>query len=81
MEKALAYARVSTAEQAREGVSLDAQVERIRAYCQMSGLSLVTVIREEGVSAAKLLANRPGRRRRPESDTGVGPSRNRPAPG
>jgi DNA invertase Pin-like site-specific DNA recombinase len=60
VEKALAYVRVSTTEQAREGVSLDSQVERIRAYCQMSDLSLVTVIREEGVSAAKLLANRPG---------------------
>lgn len=60
MEKALAYVRVSTTEQAREGVSLDAQEERIRAYCQMSGLSLVTIIREEGISAAKPLAGRPG---------------------
>ena len=60
MEKALAYVRVSTTEQAREGVSLDAQEERIRAYCQMSGLSLVTVIREEGISTAKPLAGRPG---------------------
>jgi DNA invertase Pin-like site-specific DNA recombinase len=60
VEKALAYVRVSTTEQAREGVSLEAQEERIRAYCQMSGLSLMTVIREEAVSAAKLLANRPG---------------------
>lgn len=60
MEKALAYVRVSTTEQAREGTSLDAQEERIRAYCQMSGLSLVDVIREEGVTAAKPLAGRPG---------------------
>ena len=60
MEEALAYVRVSTTEQAREGVSLDAQENRIRAYCQMSSLSLVTVIREEGISAAKPLAGRPG---------------------
>lgn len=60
MKEALAYVRVSTTEQAREGVSLDAQEDRIRAYCQMSGLSLVTVIREEGISAAKPLAGRPG---------------------
>ena len=60
MDKALAYVRVSTTEQAREGVSLEAQMERIRAYCQMSGLSLVTVIREEGISAGKPLAGRPG---------------------
>jgi len=64
MDQALAYIRVSTTEQAREGVSLDPQEERIRAYCRMSGLSLglslASVIREEGVTAAKSLASRPG---------------------
>ena len=60
MERALGYVRVSTAEQVREGSSLDAQEARIRAYCKMSGLSLMNLIREEGVSAAKSLANRPG---------------------
>jgi len=58
--KAIAYARVSTEEQAREGVSLDLQEARIRAYCQMQGLELVAVVREEGVSASKPLASRPG---------------------
>jgi len=58
--KAIAYARVSTEEQAREGVSLDLQEARIRAYCQMQGLDLVAVVREEGVSASKPLASRPG---------------------
>jgi len=60
VEKALGYVRVSTMEQVREGTSLDAQEDRIRAYCQMSGLSLMNVIREEGVTAAKPLAGRPG---------------------
>jgi len=60
VEKALAYVRVSTTEQVREGVSLDAQEERIRAYCRMSGLSLANVIREEGISGSKRLASRPG---------------------
>lgn len=60
MEKALAYVRVSTTEQAREGVSLDAQEDRIRAYCRMASLELVGTIREEGISAAKPLMDRPG---------------------
>jgi len=58
--RALAYVRVSTLEQAREGVSLEAQDSRLAAYAQAQGLELVGVIREEGVSAAVPLAARPG---------------------
>lgn len=57
---AICYARVSTLDQAREGVSLDAQEERLRAYCAMQHLEVARVIRDEGVSASKLLRNRPG---------------------
>jgi DNA invertase Pin-like site-specific DNA recombinase len=60
MMEAIGYCRVSTEEQAKEGVSLDAQEARIRAYCAMAGLTLVEVIRDEGVSGADLLAPRPG---------------------
>src|SRR5689334_5533926 len=58
--KAVGYVRVSTEEQAREGVSLDAQEFRLRAYCTAAGLELVHLVREEGVSASKPLAGRPG---------------------
>lgn len=58
--KAVAYIRVSTVEQVTEGVSLAAQEERIKAYCTMTGLELVAVIRDEGVSASKELSTRPG---------------------
>lgn len=37
MEKAVCYIRVSTEEQARGGVSLAAQEERLAAYCKMTG--------------------------------------------
>ena len=57
---AVLYIRVSTDEQARHGVSLDAQEERLRAYCTMRGLDVVEVIRDEGVSAFKHLDTRPG---------------------
>lgn len=60
MEKAAVYLRVSTQEQAQEGVSLGAQEERIRAYCSMRGLEPVAVVREEGVSGGKPLSGRPG---------------------
>ncbi len=59
MENAIGYARVSTDEQSREGVSLDAQEQRAKAYAEMRGLHLVRFFREEGVSAGVPLAKRP----------------------
>jgi DNA invertase Pin-like site-specific DNA recombinase len=56
----VAYCRVSTEEQVRGGVSLDAQTERLEAYCRVAGLQLVELIREEGVSGAKPIDSRPG---------------------
>ncbi len=50
---AIGYVRVSTQEQATEGVSLDAQEARIRAYCTLRGLALVDVVIDAGVSAGK----------------------------
>lgn len=59
--RAVLYVRISTLEQLK-GVSLEAQEERLRAYCQMSGLEVgpEDVIREEGVSASVALNKRPG---------------------
>lgn len=49
------YARVSTEDQAREGVSLEAQVARLRAYCEaMRPGEEVRVVIEQGVSAKSL---------------------------
>jgi len=59
MENAVGYVRVSSEEQATEGVSLDAQEARIRAYATMRGLNLVAIYREEGVSAKVPLRKRP----------------------
>ena len=47
---AIGYIRVSTEGQAREGVSLDAQRERIEAYAKAKGLELVEVLVDEGLS-------------------------------
>jgi site-specific DNA recombinase len=50
---AMGYVRVSTQEQAEHGVSMDAQVTRIRAYCTLRSLALVDVVIDAGVSAGK----------------------------
>ena len=56
--RAMGYVRVSTDDQAREGVSLEVQEARIGAYCAAKGWQLVSVIRDEGKSAKDL--KRPG---------------------
>ena len=58
--RAIAYIRVSTNEQATEGVSLEAQRHKIEAYAAFRGLELVEVVVDAGVSASKPLAARPG---------------------
>jgi DNA invertase Pin-like site-specific DNA recombinase len=57
---ALLYLRVSSLEQLK-GVSLEAQEERLRAYCVMNGLQVAPgdVFREEGISASIPLHKRP----------------------
>jgi DNA invertase Pin-like site-specific DNA recombinase len=52
---------VSTAEQARDGVSLDAQRARITAWCAASGYELVALHADAGLSG-KSAANRPALR-------------------
>ena len=61
--KVVGYVRVSTEEQATEGLSLDAQHARLRAYCAMRRLELVEVVEDAGVSAGKALDTRDGGRR------------------
>ena len=60
MKTAIGYVRVSTREQAREGISLDVQETAIRAYCRLRGLTLVDVIRDPAESTVRPLAQRPG---------------------
>jgi len=67
--KAVAYVRVSTGKQ---DLSLDAQEERIRLYCQTYGLELVEVIRERAVTGKLKLNKRPeGKRIAELVDAGV----------
>ncbi len=57
--KTVGYIRVSTQGQADQGVSLENQENRIRAYCEFNGLDLVGVIADAGLSG-KNVTGRPG---------------------
>jgi len=53
----IGYLRVSTAEQAQEGISLDAQEARLRAYVEAHEFDLAAIESDAGVSG-KRMANR-----------------------
>ncbi len=57
--RAIAYIRVSTIGQAVEGISLEAQKERIESWCHASGYELVAMHVDAGISGKKT-CNRPG---------------------
>ncbi len=59
--RVIAYTRVSTEEQATQGVSLSAQEAKLRAYCDLYGHELLEVIVDAGQSAKTL--KRPGLQR------------------
>lgn len=54
MKKAIGYVRVSTDQQAAEGVSLQAQREKVNSYCALYGFDLVGIEADEGASASTL---------------------------
>lgn len=56
--RAVGYIRVSSKEQADEGVSLDAQRGKLDAYAGLYDIDMVTVLADEGKSAGDL--RRPG---------------------
>jgi site-specific DNA recombinase len=58
MRNALGYVRVSTDVQAERGLGLEAQRQRIRAYCEMKGLRLTAIFEDPGLSGGKPLGSR-----------------------
>ncbi len=56
--KAIGYVRVSTTEQATEGISLENQKAKITAYCALNDMELVGIIEDAGKSGKNL--NREG---------------------
>jgi site-specific DNA recombinase len=62
MKQAIAYIRVSTHEQAVEGVSLEAQQAQITAWCIRNGYELAEVCIDAGISGSRM-DNRPALQR------------------
>ena len=56
--KVIGYIRVSTEEQASDGVSLATQREKLNGYAKLYDLDLIAVIEDAGESGKTL--NRPG---------------------
>lgn len=56
--RALGYVRVSTEEQATEGLSVDAQQAKLKAHATAQGMELIDIYVDRGVSASKPLASR-----------------------
>ena len=59
--RAIAYVRVSTADQAGEGHSLEAQKEKLRLFSELHNLELIGIEVDAGLSASTL--DRPGLQR------------------
>ena len=58
MKKAIGYIRVSTEQQADEGISLAAQRAKIEAWCELNDYELVAIYEDAGVSG-KTVSKRP----------------------
>lgn len=54
MKTCIGYCRVSTSEQARQGVSLNYQESKIRLQSELSEFDLIDIIKDEGQSAKNL---------------------------
>jgi len=60
--RVIGYCRVSSEDQAANGISLDAQRHRLQAYCDAHGLTLARMEEDAGISA-KRTTNRPALQR------------------
>ena len=58
--RAVIYTRVSTDEQARDGLGLSIQLKRCRAYAEAQGWSVVETFTDAGVSGGNIPPRRLG---------------------
>lgn len=58
MKRAIGYVRVSHQEQVLEGVSLDAQRDKIRMYAELNDFELIGIEADEGISGKSIKARK-----------------------
>lgn len=54
MKKVVIYARVSTAEQAEEGYSIDAQIDTVQRKCELENRQVVNKYIDRGISGKSI---------------------------
>lgn len=54
--KASGYARVSTEDQSKDGVSLAHQIAKIRTYAELNDSEIVEIVEDDGISAKTSIA-------------------------
>ncbi|MCL2712053.1 MAG: recombinase family protein [Methanomassiliicoccaceae archaeon] len=59
--RAALYVRVSTEDQAKEGLSLDTQIEQLKVHCEINNWEISDIYRDEGYSCRN--TDRPGYKR------------------
>ena len=53
-QRAIGYIRVSTEEQAKEGISIEAQAAKLHQYAELYGIELIDIKTDAGQSAKSL---------------------------
>lgn len=59
MKRAGLYVRVSTTEQKNHGLSVDNQIQTLKAYCESNGYTVYAIYNDAGISGRKSYKNRP----------------------
>lgn len=59
MKHAALYVRVSHEEQVKHGLSVDAQIEALKKYCELNNYNIVDIYSDAGISARKKYTKRP----------------------
>ena len=56
--RVVGYVRVSSQQQADDGTSIERQIEKIQAYCNLKGHENLTILSDEGISGFKTTARK-----------------------
>ena len=70
MKKVALYIRVSSDEQKRDGISIEAQLKKLQDYCQFKGWTVFKIYKDEGVSGGTIHKRKQFRQLLEDSESG-----------